>query len=532
MFLSIFFDELSYFISEKLLHPSMVTWIRESFTGLLVEEFVVADKDVSELQSCLKENDDGPGYVLKDIWMKLDMASMRSGESATINTESIVLATLDDSVERDEDVGHVEQSLVSAKEENDAQASIAKYRNFIALLPPCFKLLQTIEFFESESLDGVDKVQGMGIVMFKKEFVETNLRDLSYSQKEAVCTSLLVAINYFRELVNAFSKTQRSSTNGAAQSNDLVHGCILRLRHILEIEKLLATSMDLLPGWRPFRNESYAPEYLDGGGVAPADVGVVNPRKRKVGAQGKKKGTQLDKDQDEESTSETDNPEEEAEDHEEEETSEHDESTAAPSKGKGKKKVITRPKTESKVLEKLERLKNHFRELEMNVFELLTNDCFELNVTGSKTDKGKKQGPSIELPELNYLLRDMLEKVQAKVKMDFASTAAPSRGAGHGDSCKDDARFSLLARIPPADFFRRMITFLPSLCKIWEEVGKELRKLHATDEPEAEEADDLVDGLEEVTKRLAECFDLVLQIFLNLSTWPSLTEKTDDESLK
>ncbi|KAI8854794.1 Fanconi anaemia protein FANCD2 [Chytridium lagenaria] len=301
-FLEMFYDELSYYIAEKKLHERLVNWIKDSFTGMIVDDFVVADMEAL----MTKGDEDASNYMPKDIWMKLNNSTAKVGGSLETNTESIVLATLEESNDGDDEASVsifpiVEECLVSIA--SDSVEVKPKNKSFIKLLPPCFKLLQTIELYENDSLDGIDKVQGMGIVMYKRDFAEENIRSLSWSQRESVCTSLLTAINFFRELLNAFSKPQRSSDK-SAQSSNLLNGCVTRLKHILELEKTLGSIVGTLPGWRPYEETTNLTLFEDMDAMPTAKP--VQTQKGKAKVPEKKKAAQKEKDPEEPSGSETD----------------------------------------------------------------------------------------------------------------------------------------------------------------------------------------------------------------------------------
>ncbi|KAJ1556316.1 hypothetical protein HK405_002373 [Cladochytrium tenue] len=111
-------------------------------------------------------------------------------------------------------------------------------RNQIETLNP---LLQSTECFEVGNLTEIAQVQSMGIVMFEKE----KLKSLRSFEASEACSALLYAINYFRELVNAFSK------NILLDKTFSITHCVQRVENLVELLRMLEGTMQLAPDWIP-----------------------------------------------------------------------------------------------------------------------------------------------------------------------------------------------------------------------------------------------------------------------------------------
>ncbi|KAI9470627.1 MAG: Fanconi anemia protein FancD2 nuclease-domain-containing protein [Benjaminiella poitrasii] len=121
------------------------------------------------------------------------------------------------------------------------------------MVPMCsiFNLIQSCEKqLNNGSLVEVDALFGCSIVMFNAD----NLDDLSTDEIEFACDMLFYAINWFRELLNAFMFTK--------EENYRIR-IISRLRSILEMENLLSNLMELAQNYAPLEFHNVSPIIFD-----------------------------------------------------------------------------------------------------------------------------------------------------------------------------------------------------------------------------------------------------------------------------
>uniref|UniRef100_A0A669QNS4 FA complementation group D2 n=1 Tax=Phasianus colchicus TaxID=9054 RepID=A0A669QNS4_PHACC len=130
-------------------------------------------------------------------------------------------------------------------------------------LSPCFRLLRLYTGEQNNgSLEEIDALLGCPLYLTDLE-VEGKLDSLSKQEREFLCSLLFYALNWFREVVNAFCQQQDAEMKGKV---------LTRLQNITELQNVLGKCLAATPGYvpPPATFDSEAPE-----GVPSINAGVL-----------------------------------------------------------------------------------------------------------------------------------------------------------------------------------------------------------------------------------------------------------------
>uniref|UniRef100_A0A8C4V1X9 FA complementation group D2 n=1 Tax=Falco tinnunculus TaxID=100819 RepID=A0A8C4V1X9_FALTI len=109
-------------------------------------------------------------------------------------------------------------------------------------LSPCFRLLRLYTGEQnSGSLEEIDALLGCPLYLTDLE-VEGKLDSLSTQEREFLCSLLFYALNWFREVVNAFCQQQDAEMKGKV---------LTRLQNITELQNVLGKCLAATPGYVP-----------------------------------------------------------------------------------------------------------------------------------------------------------------------------------------------------------------------------------------------------------------------------------------
>uniref|UniRef100_G1MUH9 FA complementation group D2 n=1 Tax=Meleagris gallopavo TaxID=9103 RepID=G1MUH9_MELGA len=136
-------------------------------------------------------------------------------------------------------------------------------------LSPCFRLLRLYTGEQNNgNLEEIDALLGCPLYLTDLE-VEGKLDSLSKQEREFLCSLLFYALNWFREVVNAFCQQQDAEMKGKV---------LTRLQNITELQNVLGKCLAATPGYvpPPATFDSEAPE-----GVPSINAG--GPVRKKYG---------------------------------------------------------------------------------------------------------------------------------------------------------------------------------------------------------------------------------------------------------
>jgi hypothetical protein len=119
----------------------------------------------------------------------------------------------------------------------------------VVLLAPLFKLLCTFKRYADKDSgetqpsqvleDEMKALLTAGLIMFRKSSI---LGNLSAEKKIPLCHALFYATSWIRELVNTFSLSNDAS---------VIENVMIRISHLIELEKILFDFVSGLPSWAP-----------------------------------------------------------------------------------------------------------------------------------------------------------------------------------------------------------------------------------------------------------------------------------------
>ncbi|KAG0019633.1 Fanconi anemia group D2 protein [Entomortierella chlamydospora] len=208
--LALTYDELATMVISGNLDSKLILWIKEEFSNQFAGTFVCAANETFSM----KENRN----IAMERWMNLD------GPESELSIA-------------------VMPSLCADMTESASQGASPNPPDELVYLCSLFKLLQATEKITGENgLDDIDGLLGCGITMFKRDYLEDVAEVYSTEICHTIAQGLLCAINWFREISNAFSYDASDQTMARV---------IIRLQQISELELMLRHVLKSVPGFRP-----------------------------------------------------------------------------------------------------------------------------------------------------------------------------------------------------------------------------------------------------------------------------------------
>eukprot|EP00257_Ricinus_communis_P018264 XP_015576929.1 Fanconi anemia group D2 protein homolog isoform X1 [Ricinus communis] len=199
--LVLFYDELTEMLQHKKLQPAIMEWIAKHAGEF--ESMYLSDLDRGQLHGA-----DSYGGLEGELWMNLD------GDITPICLSILPMAS---------------SSLQSTSS--------------LQILPAHFLLLSSVErLTNGGSLGGIDALLGCPLHLPSSKYLsEAGRQSLTTKQKEIVGISLYYAINWIRELLNAFCTqvAQGFECISQAMKEDIVAKLLKRLRNLVFLESLL-----------------------------------------------------------------------------------------------------------------------------------------------------------------------------------------------------------------------------------------------------------------------------------------------------
>ncbi|KAL8240331.1 hypothetical protein R6Q59_013686 [Mikania micrantha] len=209
--LILFYDELSAILDSRSLHPAIMEQVGQlvgEFESMFLSDLEIGKLPVSDLYCGLEG----------ELWMNLD------GDISPICVNILPLA------------------------------SSSSRSTSLQTLPANFRLLSVMERVGNQgSLGGIDALLGCPIHLPSSKFIIESWQSLNKKQKHVVCLSLYYAINWIRELLNAFA-TQvagRFDCISQATKEEMVTKNLKRLKNLVFLEGLLNSILKQCPLFFP-----------------------------------------------------------------------------------------------------------------------------------------------------------------------------------------------------------------------------------------------------------------------------------------
>ncbi|KAK1282549.1 hypothetical protein QJS10_CPB22g00088 [Acorus calamus] len=207
----LFYDELTILLDCTTLQPSIMEWM-----GMHIGEFELVF--LSDLEGGQLAHKGSPGGLQGELWMNLD------GDLSPICLNILSLA-------------------FSSSQQQSSSC--------LQILPAQFQLLSVVERLTNRGyLGGIDALLGCPLHLpSDKHFNEATWKALTGKQREIICLSIYYAINWIRELLNAFSTQVGGMVDCVTQATkeETSAKLLKRLRNLVFLERLLNSLLKIYP---------------------------------------------------------------------------------------------------------------------------------------------------------------------------------------------------------------------------------------------------------------------------------------------
>ncbi|NXT76631.1 FACD2 protein, partial [Zapornia atra] len=359
-------------------------------------------------------------------------------------------------------------------------------------LSPSFRFLRLYTGEQnSGSLEEIDALLGCPLYLTDLD-LEGKLDSLSKQEREFLCSLLFYALNWFREVVNAFCQQQDAEMKGKV---------LTRLQNITELQAVLGKCLAATPGYVP-PPAAFDSEALEA--VPPISAaGPVRKRNgRKKKADGSKAGS-ADRSQVDDS-SEANQPDTEL--------SELEKSAAEKEAGNP--------------LAQLQSYRPYFRELDLEVFTVLHCGLLTKSVLDTEMHTEAREVVQLGPAELCFLLDDLCWKLEhmltpcstRRLPFPKASTAAASN---------KDIGFSHLCQRTPKEVAMCVVKLLKPLCSHMENMHNYFQVIKQNQTVEEEPGVNIQEH-----QLMSCCYQQLLQTFRSLFAWNGFTQHENTDLLR
>ncbi|XP_031976966.1 Fanconi anemia group D2 protein isoform X1 [Corvus moneduloides] len=355
-------------------------------------------------------------------------------------------------------------------------------------LSPCFRLLRLYTAEQnSGSLEEIDALLGCPLYLTDLE-VEGKLESLSKQEREFLCSLLFYALNWFREVVNAFCQQQDAEMKGKV---------LTRLQNITELQNVLGKCLAVTPGYvpPPATFDSEAPE------AAPS-INAAGPARKRSGRKKKADGSKAgsaDRSQADDS-SEGNQPDTEL--------SELDKTAADREAGNP--------------LAQLQSYRPYFRELDLEVFTVLHCGLLTKSVLDTEMHTEACEVVQLGPAELCFLLDDLCWKLEHVLPSGSTRRVPFPKERGN-----KDIGFSHLCQRSPKEVATCVVNLLKPLCKHMENMHNyfqaAVQNQGAEDEPGV--------NIQE-HQLMSSCYQLLLLTFRSLFAWNGFSQHENTDLLR
>uniref|UniRef100_H3BFD2 FA complementation group D2 n=1 Tax=Latimeria chalumnae TaxID=7897 RepID=H3BFD2_LATCH len=363
----------------------------------------------------------------------------------------------------------------------------------LVCLPAFFRLLRLCEEQQHKGdLEEIDALLGCPLYLTELELVE-KLDSLSKQERELLCSLLFYAINWLREVVNAFCKQKDPEMKGKV---------LIRLQNLTGLQAVLEKCLAATPGYVP-PLANFDSEILEGGPPVAAAAAAAAPGKKGKKALGSKK-RKLDGTK----NSSTDSSQME-------ENQDGDQLQAEKPVQDSSEKEEERPSVS------LSSYRPFLRELDTEVFVVLQSGLLIKAVLD--TDMHTKATEVVQLgpAELAFLLDDLSRKLDHILTAAKRFTFLKVKG-------DRNVGFSHLRQKSPQAVVFSVIQLLNSLCT-------HLENAHNYFQMMMSENQGVVDGPAVDVKEhqeMSTCYQLLLQVLHSLFAWSGFSQNANRKLLK
>uniref|UniRef100_A0A8C7Y231 FA complementation group D2 n=1 Tax=Oryzias sinensis TaxID=183150 RepID=A0A8C7Y231_9TELE len=354
-------------------------------------------------------------------------------------------------------------------------------------LSPFFRLLRLCEEKRHQGdLEEIDALLGCPLILADMDVVE-KVESLSKAERDFLCALLFHAINWFREVVNAFC-TQTET--------EMKMKVMTRLQNITYLQTLLEKALAETPGFVP-PVSNFDGESSDRLALSSA-VPALKPKKDGAGKKRKAAARR--------SSEGSSQPAEAAE--ADETQQEHPEKEKDKDVSPGVSLSVFRP---------------FFRELDLEVLSVLQSGLLSRSLLDSELHTKVREEVLLGPAELVFLLEDLLHK------LEFRLTAAPTKRAPFLKTRADRSiGFSHLQQRSSKDIASYCVQLLPALCTHLENCHNHFQALLSKNDGcvDAAAAD-----LQE-HRLMSASYQLLLQVLNTVFSWSGFSQPGHRNLLK
>ncbi|XP_077678679.1 Fanconi anemia group D2 protein isoform X1 [Eretmochelys imbricata] len=359
-------------------------------------------------------------------------------------------------------------------------------------LCPSFRLLRLYTTEQHNgSMEEIDALLGCPLYLTDLE-IEGKLGSLAKQEREFLCSLLFNALNWFREVVNAFCKQQDLEMKGKV---------LTRLQNITELQNMLGKCLAASPGY-VLPPAIFDCEALEAAPTVSA-VGLV--KKKKTG--GKKQKSEGSKDSSADHSQMEENPEG---NQSEAETTQLEKDTTE------KKSGIP--------LVQLQSYRAFFRELDLEVFTILHCGLLTKSILDSEMHTEAREIVQLGPAELVFLLDDLCQKLEHILMPPAAKRATFLK---QGKDCRNIG-FSHLRQRSSQEVAQCAVELLKPLCNHMENMHNYFQALITENE-------EVVDGPRvniQEHQLLSSCYQQLLQVFRLLFAWSGFSQRENSDLLR
>uniref|UniRef100_A0A8D2NQY4 FA complementation group D2 n=1 Tax=Zosterops lateralis melanops TaxID=1220523 RepID=A0A8D2NQY4_ZOSLA len=355
-------------------------------------------------------------------------------------------------------------------------------------LSPCFRLLRLYTAEQnSGSLEEIDALLGCPLYLTDLE-VEGKLDSLSKQEREFLCSLLFYALNWFREVVNAFCQQQDAEMKGKV---------LTRLQNITELQNFLGKCLAATPGYVP-PPATFDSEALE----AVPSINAAGPGRKRSGRKKKADGSKAgsaDRSQADDS-SEGNQPDTEL--------SELDKTAADREAGNP--------------LAQLQSYRLYFRELDLEVFTVLHCGLLTKSVLDTEMHTEAREVVQLGPAELCFLLDDLCWKLEHVLPSGSTRRVPFPKERGN-----KDIGFSHLCQRSPKEVAMCVVDLLKPLCKHMENMHNYFQVTVQNQDAEGEPG---VNTQEH--QLMSSCYQLLLLTFRSLFAWNGFSQHENTDLLR
>ncbi|XP_025902236.1 Fanconi anemia group D2 protein [Nothoprocta perdicaria] len=356
-------------------------------------------------------------------------------------------------------------------------------------LSPSFRLLRLYTGEQNNgSLEEIDALLGCPLYLTDLE-VEGKLDSLSKQEREILCSLLFHALNWFREVVNAFCQQQDAEMKGKV---------LTRLQNITELQNVLGKCLAATPGYVP-PPATFDSEALE----AVPSISAVGPVKKKNGRKKKSDGSKTcfaDRSQVDE-CSEGNQPDTEL--------SELEKTAGERESGNP--------------VAQLHNYRQYFRELDLEVFNVLHCGLLTKSVLDTEMHTEAREVVQLGPDELLFLLDDLCWKLEHMLTPSPTRRMPFSKERGYRD-----IGFSHLCQKSPKEVATYVVKLLKPLCN-------HMENMHNYFQAIATENHGIVDGpgvnIQEY-QLMSSCYQQLLLTFRYLFAWNGFSQNENSDLLR